>query len=147
MAAIRNGVDADIAIAPRHVLEDGFGKQIRLLPAYHQNGDVDRVPVFPEVDAIVPRVLKSMGNARIAQRPEAAPLRAPCHAMRRQMPPVRILEPPEGRQNAPIIGFGLFYRRKRCRRLVETGAEAKQSGPRQIRSDIVDDDAADRTAW
>ena len=77
MAAVRNGVDADIAIAPHHVLEDAFGKQIRLLPAYYQNGDVDRVPVFPEIDAVVPRVSKGMGDVRIAQRLEAAALRAP----------------------------------------------------------------------
>ena len=46
MAAVCNDVDADIVIAPHHVLEDGFGEQIRLLPAYHQNGDVDRLQYF-----------------------------------------------------------------------------------------------------
>src|SRR3954447_1353122 len=146
MAAIRNGVDADIAIAPHHVPEDGFGKEIRLLPAYHKNGEVDRVPVFPEIDAVVPGVSKGMGDIRIAQRPEAAPLRAPDHTMRCQMPPVRILQLPERRQNPPVVAFGLFDRLKGSWRLVEIGTETKQSSPGQIGSDIVDDDAADRTA-
>src|SRR4051794_20469646 len=146
MAAIRNGVDADIAIAPHHVPEDGFGKQVRLLPAYHKNGEVDRVPVFPEIDAVVPGVSKGMGDIRIAQRPEAAPLRAPDHTMRCQMPPVRILQLPERSQNPPVVAFGLFDRLKESWRIVEIGAEAKQSGPGQIRPNIVDDDATDRTA-
>ena len=64
MAAVRDGVDADIAIPSHHVLENGLGKQIRLLPTYHQNGDVDCVPVFPEIDAVVPGVSKGMGDVR-----------------------------------------------------------------------------------
>src|SRR3954469_9411565 len=97
MPAVRDGVNADIAIAPHHVLEDAFGKQIRLLPAYDQNGDIDRIPVFPEVDAVMPRVSKGLSDVRIAQRLEAARLRAPDHTMRRQMPPVHILQSPERR--------------------------------------------------
>ena len=68
------------------------------------------------------------------------------HTMRRQMPPVRILQSSERRQNPPVVAFGLFDRLKGFRRLVEIGTETKQSGPGQIGSDIVDDDAADRTA-
>src|SRR5207248_2482276 len=146
MPAVRDGVDADITIAPHHVLEDAFGKQIRLLPAYYQNRDSDRVPVFPEIDAVVPGVSKGMSDVRIAQRIEAAPLRTPGHAMRRQMPPVRILQSPERRQNPPIVAFGLVHGLKGFWRIVEIGAKAKQSGPGQIGSDIVDDDATDRTA-
>ena len=125
MTAILDGVDADVAIAAHHVLENGFGEQIGLLPADHQDGDVDGVPVFPEIDAVVPGVSKGMGNVRIAQRFEAARLRAPCDTMRCQMPPVRILQLPEGPENLSIIAFGLFDRLKGFWRIVEIGAEAK----------------------
>src|SRR5947208_875088 len=45
MTAIPNGVNAHIAIPARHFPENAFGKQIRVLATYHQNGDVDGVPV------------------------------------------------------------------------------------------------------
>src|SRR5205807_8311781 len=123
MAAVRDSVDADIAIAPHHVLEEAFREQIRFLPTDHQNGDIDRVPVFPEIDAVVPWISKRMSDVRIAQRPEAAPLRAPSHTVHRQMLPVRILQSPERRQNPPVIAFGLFDRLKGFWRLVEIGTE------------------------
>jgi hypothetical protein len=112
--------DADIAIAPHHVLENGLGKQIRLLPAYHQN-DVDRIPVFPEIEAVVPGISKGMGDVRITQRFVTAPLHAPYHTMRCQMPPVRILQLPERRQNPPVVAFGLIDRFKGLWRIVEIG--------------------------
>jgi hypothetical protein len=66
MATVRNRVDAHIAIPAPHILENSFGKQIGLLPAQHQNWDVDGIPVFPKVDAVMPGVAKGMANVRVA---------------------------------------------------------------------------------
>jgi hypothetical protein len=66
MTTILNGVNPHVAIPAHHVLENGFGKQIGLLPTEHQNGDIDRIPVFPEIDTVMPRVSKGMGNVRVA---------------------------------------------------------------------------------
>ena len=146
MTAVLNCVDPHVTIPAHHVPENGLGEQIRLLPANHQNGDVDRIPVFPAVDAVMPGVSKCMGNIRIAERLEAASLRAPRDTMPCQVPPVCILKLPEGRQNPSVVDFGLFDRLEGLWRIVEICAEPKQSGPRQIRSDLVDDDATDRAA-
>src|SRR2546423_14498637 len=117
MAAILNCVDTYVAISSHHVLENGFREQIGLLPTYHQNGDANRVPVFPEVYAVMPRVSKRMGNIRIAKRLEAASVGTPCDAVRRQMPPVRILKLSKGTQNSPVVAFSLINRLERLWRI------------------------------
>src|SRR4051794_28905998 len=108
MTAILNSVDAHVAIPTLHILENSFGEQIGLLSADHQDGNIDGIPVFPEVHAVMPGVSKGVGNIRIAKRLEAASLRAPCNTVRRQMPPVRILQPAERSQNPTVVALGLL---------------------------------------
>ena len=68
MTAFLNGVDAHVAIPAHHVLENGFGQQVRSLSADHENGHFDGVPVFPEVYAVMPGVSKGVGNVRVGWR-------------------------------------------------------------------------------
>ena len=71
-----------------------------------------------------------MGDIRVAKRLETASLRVPCDAVHRQMLPVRIFQLPEGSQDPTVIALGLLDRPERLWRIVQIGAEAKQSGPR-----------------
>ena len=59
------------------------------------------------------------------------------------MMPMLIFQFSERRQDATKIQFRCLDSFETLRSLIEVGAEAKQSGPRQIRSDIVDHYATD----
>ena len=66
MAAILYGVCRRIAVPTQHVCEDIFRKEIRCLSSHHQNGDVDSIPVFPKVYAVVPRIAERVRDVRVA---------------------------------------------------------------------------------
>ena len=66
--------------------------------------------------------------------------------MNSQMMPVLVLQFSERRQDATKIQFRRVDGFETLWSLVEVGAKAKQPGPRQIRSNIVDHDATDRAA-
>ena len=56
MAAILHDVRSSVAISPQHVREDICRKKIRLFASDHQNRNINSIPVFPEVHAIVPGI-------------------------------------------------------------------------------------------
>ncbi len=62
------------------------------------------------------------------------------------MTPMLVLQFSEGSQNAPKVQFCFSDGLEALWNIIKIGAEAKQSSPRQIRSDIVDDYAADGAA-
>ena len=67
MAAILHDVRGRIAVSAQHSCEDVFRKKVGLFAPHHQDGNVDSVPIFPEVHAIVPRIAEGVRNIRIAQ--------------------------------------------------------------------------------
>lgn len=101
MAAILHDVRHRIAVSAQHTREDVFGKKIRFFSPNHQDGNVDSIPIFPEVHAIVPRISERVRDIGIAQGLVALPLRLPFHAVNRQMTPVLVFQFSERSQNAP----------------------------------------------
>ena len=127
-------------------LEYVLRQKVGFLASDHQDRNVDSVPVFPEVHAVVPGIAERVRNIRVTQRLVSLPLRLPFHAIDRQMTPMLIFQFSERRQNATKIQFGCWDSFEALRSLIEVGTETKQSGPRKIRSNIVDHYAADRAA-
>src|ERR1035437_6968394 len=100
MAAISYHVRRRITVSAQHSCEDVFGKKVGLFPSHYQDGDVDSVPIFPQVHAVLPRISERVSNVRVAQRFVALPLRLPFHAMNRQMTPMLVFQFSQRRQHA-----------------------------------------------
>ncbi len=125
VAAILHRIRRRIAVPAQHVGKHRLAKQIGLLPADDQNGYIDSVPIFPEVDAVVPGIAERMGDPWIAQRLEALPLRLPFHTMDGQMTPMLILQFPERSQYPPVVEFRRLDRIETLRGFTEVGAQTK----------------------
>ena len=67
MATIFYDVRRRVTVSTQHSCEDVFREKIRSLPLYHQDRNVDRVPIFPQVHAVVPGIAERVGNTRVAQ--------------------------------------------------------------------------------
>jgi hypothetical protein len=67
MAAILHDVRTRIAVPAQHACEDIFRKKVGFFSPHHQDGNVDSIPIFPEVHAIVPRISERVRNVGIAQ--------------------------------------------------------------------------------
>ena len=65
--AIFYGVRGCFAIPAQHSCEDVFRKKVGLFASDHQDRNVDSVPIFPEVYAVVPRIAEGLCNARVTQ--------------------------------------------------------------------------------
>jgi hypothetical protein len=66
VAAVLRGECRSITISAQHSLEYVFRQKVGLLASDHQDGDVDRIPILPEVHAIVLRIAKRVRDVRIA---------------------------------------------------------------------------------
>src|SRR6476660_7256837 len=142
VAAVLRGECRGIPISAQHTLEYFFRQKVGLFASDHQYGDVNGVPILPEVHAVVPGITKRVRDVRIAQRLIAVAFGLPFHAMDRQMTPMFVFQFAERRQDATKIQFRRVDGYETLWSLVEIGAKAKQSRPRQIGSNIVDHDTA-----
>ena len=83
MAAILYDVRGCFAISAQHSCEDVFRKKVGLFASDHQNRNVDGIPVFPEVHAVVPGIAERVRYARVTQRLVVLSFRLPFHAINR----------------------------------------------------------------
>ena len=67
MAAIFYVVRRRMTVSAQHACENVFRKKVGLLASDNQDGNVDSIPVFPEVHAVVPGIAERMCNFRVAQ--------------------------------------------------------------------------------
>ena len=147
VAAVLRDECRGITISAQHTLEYVFRQKVGLFASDHQYGDVNGVPILPEVHAIVPGITKRVRDVRIAQQLIAVAFGLPFHAMDRQMTPMFVFQfartaprRDERYSSAASMVSKLFGASLRL------APRRSNPGPRQIRSNIVDHDAADRAA-
>ena len=68
VAAVLRGECRGITISAQHSLEYVFRQKVGLFASDHEYGDVNGVPILPEVHAVVPGIAKGVRDFRIAQR-------------------------------------------------------------------------------
>ena len=122
MAAILYDVRGCVTVPAQHSCEDVFRQKVRLFASDHQDRNVDGVPIFPEVYAVVPRVAERMRNVRIVQRLVALAFGLPFHAVNRQMAPMLVLQFSERCQDATKLQFRRVNGFETLWSLVEVGA-------------------------
>src|SRR5580693_8739334 len=130
-------------IAMDHVALEVRWQQVRIYASKHENRRLDDRPIFPEVQAVVPRIAKGADNLRVAEHKITLSARIPGHTVPRNLHPVLVRQLAERSQNLPEVTFGLAEIAKLHRHVAQIAPNASKTPPRQKRADIVDHEAAD----
>src|SRR5262249_48714200 len=106
----------------------------------------DRGPIFPEIETVMPGIAEGAHDLRIAQHDVALAARMPGNAVDGDVTPVLVRELPKGCQHFAEIGLRFAEIAKLDRHCAQVAADAGKPRPRQERTDVIDDEAADGIA-
>src|SRR5512132_3754464 len=90
MTTTLNGVNFCPGIATNHFARKIGRQQIRIRTTDNEDRRFDRRPVFPDIDAVVPRVAKGANDLRVAEHDVTLATRVPCNAVAGYVAPMLV---------------------------------------------------------